>query len=183
MFLWSPSVIPPSVTLTRALTLTPAPTHGRIMPCVHSMTFTSEWLLLSCSRAGPLPKPCPYGDIVLASRAPLVLQTLPEMTVDKQREQTVTPTSIDLAPLPLLFPPNNTTLIPPTLNLYESPHAPTSPSTSTDKNDECGGAHCPTASRLLSGPLQTYFSPIECTSLFSDLRYSIASGPSYNFLI
>lgn len=86
---------------------------------------------------GPLPEPCPYRDIVLASRAPLVLQTRPEMTVDKQREQTVTPTSIDLAPAPLLTRSTNTTLIPPTLNLYESPSTPTSLSTSTDKNDEC----------------------------------------------
>lgn len=59
------------------------------------------------------------------------------MTVDKQWEQTVTPTSIDPAP----SPPsptltNNTTLIPPTLNLYESPTAPPPFSTTTDKNDK-----------------------------------------------
>lgn len=54
----------------------------------------------------------------------LVLQLRPEMTVDKQWEQTVTPTSIDLALLPLPSLTNNTTLIPPTLNLYESPGTP-----------------------------------------------------------
>ncbi|CAB1432660.1 unnamed protein product, partial [Pleuronectes platessa] len=48
----------------------------------------------------------------------------PEMMVDKQREQTVTPRSIDLAPSPLPALANNATLIPPTLNLYESPSAP-----------------------------------------------------------
>lgn len=58
------------------------------------------------------------------SRCPpcsLVLQPCPEMTVDKQWEQTVTPTSIDLAPRTLPALANNATLIPPTLNLYESP--------------------------------------------------------------
>ena len=69
--------------------------------------------------------------------APPVLQRRPEMTVDKQWEQTVTPTSIDPAPsLPLLPSTNNATLIPPTLNLYESPHAPPPSSTRTDKNDK-----------------------------------------------
>lgn len=43
------------------------------------------------------------------------------MTVDKQWEQTGTPTSIDLAGSPLPAFTNNATLIPPTLNLYESP--------------------------------------------------------------
>lgn len=61
------------------------------------------------------------------------------MTVDKQWEQTGTPTSIDLAGSPLPAFTNNATLIPPTLNLYESPPPPPSPppfSTRTDKNDK-----------------------------------------------
>lgn len=66
----------------------------------------------------------------------LVLQQRPEMTVDKQWEQTVTPTSIDLGLPPLPALTNINTLIPPTLNLYESPPASPPFSTHTDKNDK-----------------------------------------------
>lgn len=69
--------------------------------------------------------------------APPVLQRRPEMTVDKQWEQTVTPTSIDLAPsLPLL--PSTTT--PHWFHLHsiymKAPPAPPPSSTRTDKNDK-----------------------------------------------
>lgn len=52
-----------------------------------------------------------------------VLQRHPETAVGKQWKQTVTPTSIDLAPLAPPILTNNTPLIPPTLNLYEPPTA------------------------------------------------------------
>lgn len=55
-----------------------------------------------------------------------VLQRHPETAVGKQWKQTVTPTSIDLAPLAPPILTNNTPLIPSTLNLYEPP-TPTPP--------------------------------------------------------
>lgn len=132
----------------------------------------------------------------------LVLQQHPEMTVDKQWEQTVTPTSIDLLPpppTPTLI--NNATLIPPTLNLYESPTAPPPFSTRTDKNDKWPAPSslchhlpvprvgCPRHYKLIS-PLRN---PIEWAPPFLGSVHFflfsaggwwglfIASGPSYNF--
>lgn len=98
-------------------------------------------MFIVCIRRDQLPILSPDGDVVLPAML-TVLQQRPEMTVDKQWEQPVTPTSIDLAPSPPPPLANNATLIPPTLNLYESPRAPPPSSTRTDKNDKWPTPSC-----------------------------------------
>lgn len=67
-----------------------------------SETFTSEWCPLSVWGETLYEFAVPMEILCCPPCSP-VLQQRPEMAVDKQWEQTVTPTSIDLAPLPHPF--------------------------------------------------------------------------------
>lgn len=95
--------------------------HIRKQTClIHEQSVFHLWVMPLVGIGETHYQCCPNGDIVLSAMLP-VLQQSPEMTADKQWEQTVPPTSIDLAPSTLPALTNNATLIPPTLSLYESP--------------------------------------------------------------